>query len=139
MKAFGLLFLLVPTVCFASVDTSVYISTETKYECKKLSDNEVDAAAQFLTDNQPIDMTTTILQNDKEFIVKPNGAIREEKTFTNEVGGSISGFAGTSRAIIFKHDDNDGKPYFMMFLYATKDDPDADLHRGVVFFDCERK
>jgi len=139
MKVFGLFLLLVSSVCMASVDTSVYTSTEKKYECSKLSDQEVDERAQFLTDNKPIDQVTIILENDQEFTVKPNETVKEEKTFVNEVGGTKMGFAGNSKAIIFKHDDNDGNPYFMMFLYATKDDPNAPLHRGVVFFDCVSK
>lgn len=136
MKVFGLLFLLVPALSFGAVSQSVITSSVKTYTCTQYTDNEVDKSKGFLTDNQPQETETIILQKDSGFDIKAGELFPEGKTFSNQLAGPGSGIATNKEAMLFKQYNDKGAAYFIVYLFTDSDDPKADIGRALVFAGC---
>jgi hypothetical protein len=136
MKAFGLLFLLVPALSFGAVSQSVITPAVKTYTCMQYTDNEVSSVKGFLTDNEPQDTETTIVQRDNGFEVKPGDLFPEGKTFSNQLGGPGSTLGTNKEAMLFKQYNDKGNAYFIVYLFDKKDDPKANIGRALVFAAC---
>lgn len=136
MKAFGLLFLLVPALSFGAVSQSVITPAVKTYTCTQYTDNTVSMSKGFLTDNAPQETNTTIEQNDEEFVITDAKLFPGGKTLSNQVAGAGSGLATSKEAMLFKQYNEKGSPYFIVYLFSGKDDPQANINRALVFAGC---
>lgn len=136
MKAFGLLFLLVPALSFGSVSQSVSTPSKKTYTCTQYTDNTLSMSKGFLTDNPVQEMETTIVQNDKEFIIKANVLFPDGETLSNQIAGADSGIGTNKGAMLVKQYNDKGGAYFLVYLFEQKAEPSSDIKRVLVFAAC---
>lgn len=143
MKKIVLALALIPAVGFASQSQQSFAPSPTHvtdtYVCQKYTDNEMSPGVGFVTDNPVVQLEFKIEQTEFDYVVKPNMLFPDPMTMTVPEGGEISGLSGNKHDMMFKNEDGDGKPYFIIYMSNTDPKSKGEINRAVVIAGCDQQ
>lgn len=145
----ALAFVLAPLLATANTNNSSPTynvnDKEKKFVCEAFTRNTIEESGK-LTDNDPKYANTTILENQKGFVIKAGEAFKEELELGNGLMGPGSNMGSDSRTILMKRSEVPGALYFMIYTFANDKDPkervdptDSPIKDLVVLGQCKRK
>lgn len=127
MKALISLALLFPLVCQASVSAVNPSFKEVVYQCDMYTDNEVDYALppreRITTDNPMMAAHTEVIRTQYGYTIKANSIFPNEMKLTNPTMELLGGFAGNQTSMVFRKENDNGVPYFLVYLSPDEKSP----------------
>lgn len=149
MKYLILLISLISFHVMASI-TPLYIANaptpkDKTFSCTNYTDNEFDPSngedGAFISDNPIQTSDIKILQTANGFEVTAKDIFKETRKLTNPNMAPLGSFAGDNESMLFKMEDDDGKPYFLWYLSPvdkndTPKKPKALIDRVLTFATC---
>lgn len=130
MKALVSLALTFPLMCQAALTTPNYTqpgSPIRTYVCSMYTDNTVDPQANgpdgVMTDNPVQNAETTIVRTEEGYTIKAGNIFHDDRALTNPNIEDLGGFAGDTKTMLFKRENESGNPYFMIYVTPEEDVP----------------
>jgi hypothetical protein len=118
---------------------------EKKFVCEAFTRNTIQQDGK-LTDNDPKYVNTTILENQKGFVIQAGDAFKDKLELGNGMMGAGSNMGSDSRTILMKRNEVPGALYFMIYTFINDKDPkaridptDSPIKDLVVLGQCMRK
>lgn len=129
MKALVSLALMFPLMCQAALSTPNYTPEPSlkTFVCSKYTDNTVDPkvgnADGFMTDNPVQDSETKITLTEAGYTIQPGNIFPDGRALTNPGIGDAGTFAGDTKTMLFKRENDSGNPYFLIYITPEADVP----------------
>lgn len=141
LKKVALVLALLPAFSFASTSKQPMINLSKTdinniYVCQKYNDNRINSQGEFVgEDSGVLLLRQEIKQSNLGFTITANKLFEKGLVMENPVGGSVTGMAGNNTVAFFKRQDNDDKPYFILYMTG----PSGGFERVMYIADCVKE
>lgn len=138
MKLMLLALLLFPFSAFAGWNQQELPSNGKIYVCGAYTINEVNRDTGFLTDNPVQHGQITIKQWQTEYVMTPNVIFKDEESFKNPVGGTVTGLAVNANYLFIKRKNVNDEVYFLLYGFKTPNETE-EFDRLIAIAQCKEQ